>query len=206
MKRRVLKKEIALPNLGDILLDGEFVKPEQYASGGKGVVVHINPSNRIVTVVGKTVGTAAWGTNIRVNGILMTTDQDQALNSFTGFEDTQVLKAYYGATGSYAFQKCLAVPNAPGFSQSGWYLPSVGEISYIASAFRIITNSMNKIGGLPSTNNWGNHCLLTTQYDSSMYWCWSISYMVNGIPNGLAGNPKSSNYNAPVYPYNRLQL
>lgn len=206
MKKRLLKNKIALPNLGDILLDGGFVKPERYTSGGRGVVVHISPLNRMVTVIGKTVGTAAWGTNVKIDGILMTTAQDQALNSFTGFEDTQVLKAYYGDTGSYAFQKCLAVPNVSGFSQSGWYLPSVGEISYIASAFSVITNSMSKIGGLSSTNNWGNHCLITTQYDSSAYWCWAIGSMSDGIPNGLSGNLKSSNYNAPVYPYNRLQL
>ena len=203
MKRSIMLENKIAPDVGDILVDGSFVPPQNYTSGGKGVVIHV--SKNIAIVIGKYVGTAAWGTNVQVNGILMTSDQNQALNSFTGFEDTQVLKAYYGASGSYAFQKCLAVPNVLGFKQTGWYLPAVGEIAYIASSFNVITASMRKITGLYGSD-WGNHCLLTTQLDSSTYWCWDIDAMVNGIPNGLGHNLKSSNYNAPVYPCNRIQL
>lgn len=201
------KKKIEMPDLGDIIINGGFVKPANYSSGGLGVVVNVNKNTGVVTVLGKYISSAAWGSNNYISGILETSSQDEALSSFSGFEDTQVLKSYFGESGSFAFQKCLSVPPVQDVSQSGWYLPSVGEITYIAPVYNVVTSSMNKIKGLDrGGNGWGNHCLLTTQKSSSEYWCWRINEMIGGIPNGLAWNLKSSNYNAPVYPFNRIYL
>ena len=103
--------------------------------------------------------------------------KQRALAWIDGKLDTDILVARYPTVEHAPALACHNFPNFTGsiYSAGTWYLPSVGELAYIAPRFMLINKALSAVGGktLPTTNVlWSS-----TDYSANNAWCVTTYYV-----------------------------
>lgn len=89
---------------------------------------------------------------------------NNALSDFDGKSNTATLVAL-GA--NYKVSVACSRYSTEGTSAGDWYLPAMGELAYIMPRFKVIQNSLTKLGSKALALNDRGYYWSSTEYDSN---------------------------------------
>lgn len=134
------------------------------ATGGHGWVVAL-----------KDLSKTYWADGILVENmsVTMTTDKNVALSDINGYANTQKLRTHNSyMSGSKAYATAALSISDTDFS-NGWYLPALGQLQKLGSAWSLVNNTILSVGG---TEIAADYYWSSTEYSQRNAWHYDLKY------------------------------